>query len=73
MSTVREALKHAAVRGYVRNLEDGRVEAVFAGPSPMVLSLVSWCKTGPSSARVSALEVREEAVDSSLQGFQAIE
>jgi acylphosphatase len=57
------------LRGYVRNLDDGRVEAVFSGSPDEVLGMVAWCKTGPSQAEVSALEVIEERVDSSLCSF----
>jgi acylphosphatase len=46
--------------GSVRNLPDGRVEAVFEGPAAEVDALVSWCRRGPSGARVDRLEVIEE-------------
>lgn len=68
-STVAQASRHAGIRGFVRNLDDGRVEAVFQGPEAEVLALVAWCKQGPPSARVTALEVREEDVDPSLDPF----
>lgn len=45
------------VAGSVRNLPDGRVEAVFEGPEQHVESMVAWCRTGPRGARVRALEV----------------
>lgn len=48
------------VDGWVRNLADGRVEAVFEGESAAVDRCVAWCREGPPRARVVALEVREE-------------
>ncbi len=43
--------------GYVRNLSDGRVEAVFEGPARAVRKAVSWCRKGPPSARVESVDV----------------
>ena len=68
-STAREAQRHPGLRGFVRNLEDGRVEAVFAGDAEAVLAMVAWCRHGPSFAEVTDLEVREEPVDGRLGAF----
>jgi acylphosphatase len=48
------------VGGFVRNLPDGRVEAVFEGPSGALDALVAWCRTGPAWGRVEAIEVFDE-------------
>ena len=69
-STVREAEKFPSLRGFVRNLSDGRVEAVFSGTQDEVLAMVAWCRHGPPSAQVSALEVKEEAPDAALGQFK---
>jgi acylphosphatase len=50
------------VSGWVRNLADGRVEAVFEGPPGPVDALVEWCRSGPPRARVLDVEVRHEPV-----------
>lgn len=69
-STVHEVRKLGTdLRGLVRNLEDGRVEAVFCGPAHAVLAMVAWCRQGPPHSEVSRLEVREEPVDNSLPAF----
>jgi len=69
-STVAQARRYASIRGMVRNLPDGRVEAVIAGEESEVLELVSWCKKGPPAARVSALEVLEEPFDPPFADFR---
>lgn len=51
-----EAMKHD-VYGWVRNLPDGRVEAVFEGEKDKVDRLVEFCRRGPPGARVTQVEV----------------
>lgn len=43
--------------GWVRNLWDGRVEAVFEGEAGVVRQVVAWCHTGEPPARVSEVDV----------------
>ncbi len=57
--------------GWVRNLPDGRVEAVFEGPAPLVRRAVEWCRTGPEHAIVEHLEVFDEPAEG-LTGFRVI-
>ena len=68
-----EASRYPGLKGYVRNLTDGRVEAAFQGDSEVVLKLVAWCATGPSTAKVTRLEVIEEGPDATLSGFRELE
>jgi acylphosphatase len=49
------------VGGWVRNLGDGRVEAVFEGPAAAVAQAVAWCRTGPPGAWVAEVESRAES------------
>jgi acylphosphatase len=48
------------VTGWVRNLGDGRVEAVFEGPASDVERLVDWARRGPRLAVVSDITVQAE-------------
>jgi acylphosphatase len=57
------------VNGWVRNADDGSVEAVFEGDDERVKSLLEWCRRGPAGARVEEVEaVREEPAGET--GFQ---
>lgn len=50
--------------GWVRNLHDGRVEAVLEGEQADVARVVEWSRTGPPPALVTEIEVEwEEATD----------
>jgi acylphosphatase len=46
------------LEGWVRNVRDGSVEALLAGPADVVADMIAACRRGPSVARVDA--VREE-------------
>jgi acylphosphatase len=46
--------------GWVRNLPDGRVEAVLEGPGQAVASMLEWMRNGPRGAAVSSVEVSWE-------------
>jgi acylphosphatase len=50
----------AGVKGWTRNLGDGRVEAVFEGDPDAVQRLVDWCRIGPPRAEVTGVEVHVE-------------
>jgi acylphosphatase len=43
--------------GWIRNVPDGSVEAVFEGPQDAVESMLRWCERGPAGARVDSVDV----------------
>ncbi len=58
--STRNLAREAGVSGWVRNMSDGRVEAVFEGSNAAVRRLVSWCYSGPSGAEVERVELAWE-------------
>jgi acylphosphatase len=50
----------SGVAGWVRNLDDGRVEVVLEGPPAAVDEVVAWCRQGPPRARVDRVDVVDE-------------
>lgn len=55
-ASTRDAARERGVDGWVRNLDDGRVEAVFEGPRPDVEEMVEWCHTGSTAADVEDVD-----------------
>ncbi len=55
-----EQAERFGLGGWVRNLGDGRVEAVFEGPAAEVARVVAWCRQGPPGAWVSDLRSETE-------------
>jgi acylphosphatase len=67
--TCRRLAASAGVAGWVRNLPDGRVEAVFEGPEEHVRRLVAWAHSGPRLAEVDDVAVQPEPPEG-LTAFQ---
>jgi len=64
-----EALRHG-LTGWVRNLSDGRVEAVFEGEKDRVDRLIEFCRRGPPGARVTKVDVVWENYTGEFRGFR---
>jgi acylphosphatase len=58
--------------GWVRNLSDGRVEAVFEGDDVAVEAMLAWCRTGTPPARVDHLEALEETATGAFSDFEIV-
>ena len=68
-ATTRETAAERGVDGWVRNLDDGRVEAVFEGPPDAVDAMVDFCGDGSPAADVTNVKVEREA-PRGLSGFE---
>ena len=71
-----EQARNLGLEGWVRNLSDGRVEALVQGPSNDVDSIIGWCRQGPSGARVDHVQLVDETCDTSAEtagpGFRIV-
>ena len=56
--------RELAIRGYARNLADGRVEVLAYGEEAAVQTFVTWLWTGSSASKVTSVEVSDIAPDS---------
>ena len=72
----RQALKVVAkknnVSGWVRNLKDRRVEAVFEGDSKSISSVIEWAHIGPANSRIDDIEVINEEFKNEFSTFDVL-
>jgi acylphosphatase len=65
----RSQAEQLGLSGWVRNTQDGQVEAIFEGVPETVQQMIEWCKSGPSSADVEDVSVENEQPEN-LSGFE---
>ena len=69
-SETRDEAKKLGVKGLVRNLSDGRVEAVFEGEEKSVKELIEFCRRGPLGARVTDVDIIWENYTGEFRNFE---
>lgn len=57
---VKENAERYNVKGFCRNLEDGRVEIFLEGNADEVNKMIGLCKEGPKHSKISKVEEKEE-------------
>ena len=72
----RQSLKAKAIQnnifGWVKNLQDGRVEFILEGTEENISILVKWAHTGPANAIVENVEVHNEKFDNQFTKFDVL-
>ena len=64
--------RETSVSGWIRNLRDGRVEAIFEGNEEAVWKMINFCKSGPPCASVKDVEIRWENYTGEYKSFTII-
>ncbi len=68
---VKENADKLDIKGFVRNLEDSRVEAFLEGEKTKVDSLIAIIKKGPKQSKIDNIELKEEKFQD-LKGFKIL-
>jgi acylphosphatase len=69
-ANTRDIALNLGLKGFVRNLPDGRVEAVFEGDKEKIKKIIEFCKKGPPGAIVENLDVKWEKYNGDFKDFQ---
>ncbi len=70
--TLKVMAKKNDVFGWVKNLKDGRVEAVLEGEGEKINRLIEWAHGGPANARVEDVEIRNENFTKEFSKFDVL-
>lgn len=68
-ASARDEAQRLGLQGWVRNLPDGRVEAVLEGEEQALQQMLGWCQAGPPGARVDHAEACWGRATGELKGF----
>ncbi len=71
-ANTKEKARQLNIKGWVRNLPDGRVEAVFQGEKEMVEEMIKWCYKGPPLAEVENVEVEWKEPEEEFEDFSIL-
>ena len=58
-ATAKEVAEKLGVSGWVKNTNEGHVEAMVTGADEALAKFIEWCRKGPPGAMVTALEIKE--------------
>jgi acylphosphatase len=71
-ANTRKQARSLGLTGWVRNLPDGDVEALFEGEKAAAERMLEWCRTGTPPARVDHLEILEETATGEWSDFEIV-
>lgn len=69
-ASTRHEARRLGVRGWVRNVPNGDVEALAEASHELLEDFIAWCRHGPRESQVASVDVSEVADDSPLSDFQ---
>ena len=69
---IEEQANLIGVRGFVRNMDDGRVEVLAEGVDEKVLEMIEVCKIGPRHSQIKAVEIKEEKWQDDMKDFRIL-
>jgi len=59
-ASTKQKAEKLGITGWVRNTDDGNVEAIFEGFNKNIDEMISWCKVGPPLAKVENIKIEKQ-------------
>ena len=69
---IKEHADKRSLKGFARNMDDGRVEAWIQGEAEMVNDMVEVCKNGPKNTMIKNVEIKEERWQDDFKDFKIL-
>ena len=66
----RKKAQKLGITGWIQNLADGRIEAIFEGEKERVKEIIKWVKKGPIFAKVSGTDVEWQKYKGEFKNFE---
>jgi|UniRef100_A0A7C3SHZ0 acylphosphatase len=68
----RDQARARGLKGWVRNLPDGRVAALFEGKRAAIEDMINWCRLGPPYAAVDEVQVEWQPYQGEFEDFRIV-
>ena len=69
-ASTKQKAEQLGLTGWVRNTENGCVEAVFEGEEKQIKQILNWCHMGPPLSKVEKVETKNQTVTNGFEGFK---
>lgn len=70
---VKRIATNLGVKGWVRNLDKGTVEACFEGDEHAVDALIAWCAFGPENGRIDEVQITNFQYRTAFSDFKSLD
>ena len=71
-ASAKDVADEIGIKGWVKNTEEGNVEAMVSGNNDQVQKFIEWCRTGPRRAIVHHVDIIHKEEDESFSAFHVI-
>ena len=68
-ASTKQKAEQLGLKGWVRNVPDGKVEAIFEGDENQINEMTKWCHRGPPLSKVTNVEVKKQNPTNGFEGF----
>lgn len=68
-ASTKDTAERLGLKGWVKNLPDGTVEAVAEGNEDVIQEFINWCRRGPEHANVTDIDLDWQAATGKFENF----